>query len=163
MDENAKYQLTINDHHEYNWTAKDLSSMDLIAVGENQYHIIKDQVSYTFNIKSFDRDSKHVVVNIDGKDFSVSIKDKYDLLINKLGLSAVTSSVEKNIKAPMPGLVLEVKVKVGDEVEEGDALLILEAMKMENVIKSGGNATISAIHIDTSDTVDKGQLLIEME
>ncbi len=163
MSENEKYKLVINDHHEFELTAEDLSATDLLAVGPNQYHIIKDQVSYNLNIKSFDLERKYIVINVDGKDFHVDIKDKYDQLINKLGLSAVTSQVEKDVKAPMPGLVLEVKVKVGDEVKEGDGLLILEAMKMENVIKSSGKATIRSIHIDKGNTVDKGQLLIEME
>ena len=163
MNENEKYKLIVNDHHEYELTVDDLSALDLLSVGKDQYHIIKDQVSYNLKVKSFNLENKHVVINVNGSDFSIDIKDKYDLLINKLGLSAVTSQVEKDIKAPMPGLVLEVKVKVGDTVEEGDALLILEAMKMENVIKSGGAATIKSIHIEQGNTVEKGQLLIEME
>ncbi len=163
MSENEKYKLVVNEHHEFEMTAEDLSTMDLLSVGANQYHIIKDQVSYNLFVKSFDLENKHVVVNVNGTDFSVDVNDKYDQLINKLGLSAVSAQVEKNIKAPMPGLVLEVKVKVGDTVEEGDALLILEAMKMENVIKAGGTSTISAVHIDKGNTVEKGQLLIEME
>ena len=63
----------------------------------------------------------------------------------------------------MPGLVLDIPVEVGQEVEKGEGVLILEAMKMENVIKSAGVGTIKAIHIKQGEAVEKGQLLIEME
>ena len=68
-----------------------------------------------------------------------------------------------DVKAPMPGLVLGVSVEIGQEVQKGDGLLILEAMKMENVIKSVGEGIVKAIHIEQGKAVEKGQLLIEME
>jgi biotin carboxyl carrier protein len=66
----------------------------------------------------------------------------------------------KEIKAPMPGLVLKLLVKEGDTVKKNDPVLILEAMKMENVIKSPGDATVSKIHAQEKTAVEKGQLLV---
>ncbi|MDX1317201.1 MAG: acetyl-CoA carboxylase biotin carboxyl carrier protein subunit, partial [Xanthomarina gelatinilytica] len=67
------------------------------------------------------------------------------------------------IKAPMPGLILDIHVKEGQEVKEDDALLILEAMKMENVLTSPRDGIIKSISVSKNDTVDKNQLLIEFE
>ncbi|MCL4155747.1 UNVERIFIED_CONTAM: hypothetical protein GTU68_052685 [Idotea baltica] len=61
----------------------------------------------------------------------------------------------------MPGLVLNIRVSPGDEVAEGDTLLVLEAMKMENVIKAVGNGTVKEIKVGHGDKVDKGQILIQ--
>ena len=66
------------------------------------------------------------------------------------------------IHAPMPGLVLEINVSEGQEVEKGDPLLILEAMKMENVIKAPGNGIIKKIHVEKGNPVEKNELLVEL-
>ena len=63
----------------------------------------------------------------------------------------------------MPGLVLDVKLNVGDSVEKGDSILILEAMKMENVLKSPAEGVVKSIHINKGDAVEKNQLLISFE
>ena len=65
------------------------------------------------------------------------------------------------IKAPMPGLIIDLRVKVGDLVKIGDPLLVLEAMKMENIIKAPGDGTVKQVKIKKGDTVEKGQLLVE--
>jgi biotin carboxyl carrier protein len=67
------------------------------------------------------------------------------------------------IKAPMPGLILEINVAEGAEVKENDALLILEAMKMENVLNSPRDGVIKSISVAQGETVDKNALLIEFE
>ncbi|HNM32873.1 MAG TPA: biotin/lipoyl-binding protein, partial [Chitinophagales bacterium] len=66
-------------------------------------------------------------------------------------------------KAPMPGLVLDILVEAGQAVNKGDNLIILEAMKMENIIKASGSGTVKSIHVQKKDAVEKNQLLIEME
>jgi biotin carboxyl carrier protein len=63
----------------------------------------------------------------------------------------------------MPGLIFEMKVKVGDEVKKGDVLLILVAMKMENAIKAAGGGIVKSIKTNTGDSVEKGQLIMEFE
>ena len=68
-----------------------------------------------------------------------------------------------NVKAPMPGLVLRIIAQEGDTVKKGDALLVLEAMKMENVIKAEGEGTIKRIAVAPKQVVEKNTLLVEME
>jgi len=66
------------------------------------------------------------------------------------------------IKAPLPGTILELKIKVGDEVKSGDLLLIMEAMKMENNIKADKGGVISAIKVNVGDSVLEGDILVEI-
>jgi biotin carboxyl carrier protein len=78
-----------------------------------------------------------------------------------MGLSNLQSAKVSEIKAPMPGLVLKVFVSNGDEVKKGDNLFILEAMKMENIIKSPSDVSIKNIKIVPGDKVEKGQVLMQ--
>ncbi|MFT4662960.1 MAG: biotin carboxyl carrier protein, partial [Patiriisocius sp.] len=87
----------------------------------------------------------------------------YDILLDQLGMGNMTVKRMKDIKAPMPGLVLDIKIQAGDEVEAGDVILVLEAMKMENMIKSPGAGKIKTIKIKKGEAVEKGQVLIEVE
>jgi biotin carboxyl carrier protein len=63
----------------------------------------------------------------------------------------------------MPGLVLDVRVKEGDEVKKGDPLLVLEAMKMENILKSPAHAKIKKINVNKGQAVEKNQVLVSFE
>jgi biotin carboxyl carrier protein len=63
----------------------------------------------------------------------------------------------------MPGKVIKIMAKIGDKVEKGQTLLILEAMKMENEIKSGTNGTVKAIHVKAGDALENGVLMMEVE
>ncbi|MHB1148545.1 MAG: biotin/lipoyl-containing protein, partial [Lutibacter sp.] len=74
----------------------------------------------------------------------------------------VLGKKENYIKAPMPGIILSINVMEGQEVKEGDTLLILEAMKMENAISAPKDGVIKSIFIISGKTVDKGELMIEM-
>jgi biotin carboxyl carrier protein len=66
----------------------------------------------------------------------------------------------KEVKAPMPGMVLRVEVVPGQEVQEGDPLLVLEAMKMENNLKSPASGTIKSVHVEAGKAVEKGAVLV---
>ena len=100
---------------------------------------------------------------IDAAKEIASIKNELDQLIDKMGFSLSSVKHIDNIKAPMPGLILEVSVTPGQEVKEDDPLLILEAMKMENVITSPRHGTIKGVSVTQGEAVQKNQLLIEFE
>jgi biotin carboxyl carrier protein len=91
----------------------------------------------------------------------VILKDKFDVLLEKMGMNSNSGSKINNVRAPMPGLIIELKVNDGDEVKAGDTLLILEAMKMENIIKSPGDAKVKLVKVRMGDSVEKNQVLIE--
>ena len=73
------------------------------------------------------------------------LKDKYDDLLNQLGLDTASNKKDNEVKAPMPGQVLDILVKTGDTINEGDGLIVLEAMKMENIIKSTRDGVIQDV------------------
>ena len=98
-----------------------------------------------------------------GDIFNLEIKDPLDQMLDKMGFGVNAEKQIKEIKAPMPGLVLEISVTNGQEVAAGDKMLILEAMKMENSINIPSNATIKKILVKKGQAVDKGQVLIELE
>jgi len=85
------------------------------------------------------------------------------MLLKKLGMDSLTSKKVNELKAPMPGLVFKVLVDVGQEVNEGDNLMILEAMKMENNLKSPTTGKIIEIKVDEGEAVEKNQILIVFE
>ena len=110
-----------------------------------------------------DRTGKQVQLEIDGEIFDITIKDELDTMLDKMGFNTTSSRHIKEIKAPMPGLVMEVAVIEGQEVLEGDKILILEAMKMEHSIIIHANATIKKILVKTGQAVEKGQVLVELD
>lgn len=89
---------------------------------------------------------------------------KYGLreqLMERMGIADAANEAEKNLCAPMPGRVLEIRVKAGDELVSGEALIVLEAMKMENVLAAQGDVKVSVVHVATGESVEKGAVLIE--
>lgn len=136
---------------------------DIADIGHNSFHILKGDKSYTATVISFNAEEKTMVININGNDYEISIKDKYDLLLQQLGISSKSSSAVQSIKAPMPGLIINVMVKEGDQVNKGDALLILEAMKMENVLKSPRDGVVKNIKAQLRQAVEKNQVLLEFQ
>lgn len=97
---------------------------------------------------------------MNGNKYTVQIKDKYDDLLKELGIDTASAKKVKEMKAPMPGLVVDVRVKEGDTIKKGDALVVLQAMKMENILKSPADVIVKKIHIKKDDTVEKNQILI---
>ncbi len=120
---------------------------------------IGDQ-SYRIFLESLDADKKLLAIKINGKATTVQLKNRAGRLIASLGLEHTLVKKISEVRAPMPGLIHSISVKEGDEVAEGDPLLILEAMKMENVIKSPGPGVIANIQINAKDSVEKNALLI---
>lgn len=100
-------------------------------------------------------------LRINGAVYEVEMKSDFDLLLEKLGMGRGQSAQAGSVKAPMPGMVLDVLVKPGDEVTKDAPLLILEAMKMENVIKSPRDGRISAVGVSKGTAVEKNALLVE--
>ncbi len=157
-----KYEATVNDSHSLDIQQSDLENLDITGSLEKGFHLIRDDKSYAIKVVSADKLKKEVVLSVNGTTHTVSLADKYDLLVKKMGLNVASSAKMNEVKAPMPGLVLGLKVKAGDSFEKGDALLVLEAMKMENVIKATGEGTVKSIAVVEGDAVEKGQLLIEL-
>ncbi len=136
---------------------------DIVKLSANKYHLLINKQSYNLELLEKSENGKSMKVLVNGVKQEISIKDKYDALLSQLGMDKLMGSKNNNIKAPMPGLVLRIMVQPGDVVKKGDALLVLEAMKMENIIKADGDAKVKSIPVNTQQAVEKNTLLIEME
>jgi biotin carboxyl carrier protein len=102
-------------------------------------------------------------IKINHRVFEVKKKGELDELIAALGLDVPKVRKLKELQAPMPGRIVNIAVAVGDELNVGDEILSLEAMKMENVLKAEGVGTVKAILIEGNQVVEKGAVLIEFE
>lgn len=135
--------------------------IDAAELPEGHTHIIYQNRSYNIELVSEHKAEKHSVIKVNGTLYNVAIEDQYDLLLKQLGLDNMQASKVQEIKAPMPGLVLNVLVQEGQEVSKGDNLLVLEAMKMENIIKSPSSGMVKKILVNKGLKVEKNEILIQ--
>lgn len=158
-----KHKLKVNDQYEFEFTEQDLALLDLVRTGKDSYHLLKDDDSYHIEFDSKDFNSKSYLININNSKYKVNISNPLDVLIANMGFAIGEGALVNSIKAPMPGLILEISVDSGQEVKEGDPLLILEAMKMENVITSPRDGVVKEISVSKGDAVEKNHTLITFE
>ncbi len=124
------------------------------------FHILKDTKSFTAEVVEADYATKSFIIRINGNKYSIMVKDRFDGLLHDLGMDSQTSSKLDNMKAPMPGLVLDVRVSEGQQVMKGDSIIVLEAMKMENILKAQADGTVKNISVKKGDKVEKNQVMI---
>lgn len=134
---------------------------DIAPLGNGRYHVVHEGRSYTAELVSADYAAKTFVLKLNGQQIILQAKDRFDLLLDKLGMSNAAASKVNELKAPMPGLIVDIRVAAGQTVQKGDPLLVLEAMKMENILKAPGEGTVAAIKVTLRDNVTKGQVLIQ--
>jgi biotin carboxyl carrier protein len=134
---------------------------DINRVSDGYFHVLWQNKGYRAEIVKTDIATKTITFKINGRNYSVELKDKFDLLLEKMGMNHTASHKINSIKAPMPGMIIDLKIMIGDTVKQGDPLLILEAMKMENILKSPGEGVIKNVKVKKGDSVEKGQVLIE--
>ena len=159
----TNYKLLVNNAASFEVTENSLQNLDAVKVDESKFHVLKDNKPYKAEIVSADFISKKYTVKVNDNVYEVSIDGALELLIKGLGIERGRTKVINAIKAPMPGLILEINVEVGQTVKENDLLLILEAMKMENSFLSPRDGVIKSIAVSKGVAVDKGHLLIEFE
>ncbi|OBX21987.1 MULTISPECIES: acetyl-CoA carboxylase biotin carboxyl carrier protein subunit [Bizionia] len=157
------YRTKVNNIYDFDLQQESVEALDSIKESANNYHILSKNKSYKAEILQSNFNAKQYQIKINGTMYQIAIEDYLDVLIKELGFEIGASKQVNDIKAPMPGLILDIAVKVGQEVHEDDTLLILEAMKMENVITSPRSGVIKSISVNQGDAVDKNQLLIEFE
>jgi biotin carboxyl carrier protein len=138
-----------------------LISGDFLKINEYQFHILYNNKSYNVDVIKLNPEEKTMTVKINSVKFNLTLKDKYDELLHNLGLDNLVAKKVADIKAPMPGMVLNILVNEGDTVKKGDTLIILEAMKMENSLKSPTDGVIKKIIANKGTAVEKNQILIQ--
>jgi biotin carboxyl carrier protein len=164
-------QITINERNSFSiaqednsWTINGTpSDLDIQKQPNGLISVLYNGKSFTAVLENVDVKNKEISLRIDGQIYKVAIKEPIDQLLTSMGLDLKAMQKVEPIKAPMPGMVLKVLVEPGQQIQKGDGLLILEAMKMENILKATGPATVKAIKVAERTAVEKGTILIEME
>lgn len=167
----SRYTITVSpsSHHfaeekNGNWFLdNEALTWDIQPYGLNQFHILWGEKSYCAEIIDINFEAKTAELRINKNLYRTEIKDRFDELLQKLGMDKAGEQKIRSLNAPMPGLVLKVFVDTGTEINTGDNLVILEAMKMENVLKASGAGKVKTIPAKPGDKVEKGQTLIEFE
>ena len=139
------------------------TEIDLVKLLDNKFHILDNHKSYNLEVIHTDYALKRFSIKVNNNIYDLNLQNELDALLDKMGMSVADSDKMDNVKAPMPGLVLDILVEKGQSIQKGDNLLVLEAMKMENIIKASGSGVIKDIKVNKKDAVEKNQLLIEME
>lgn len=128
--------------------------------------------SYTVHLRA--RHGSTILFTIDEREYEVTVDpsvsvDRHSISISHIPKGSAsrastqsTKSASPEIKAPLPGIVSDLKVAVGDKVSAGATLVVIEAMKMENPIKAPADATITAVHVKKGAEVAHGALLITL-
>ena len=166
------YKVKVNDHINFdidksenqvlvNGSAVDLDVQELADARNSS--VIYQNRSYNVEIVEMNYVEKTANIKVNGNLYTVQVEDQFDLLLKQLGMDATEGKKIKEIKAPMPGLVLKIMVQEGAAVKKGDNLLILEAMKMENILKSTTDGIIRKIQVVKGDKIEKNAVLIQFQ
>jgi biotin carboxyl carrier protein len=139
------------------------TEIDLVKLLDNKFHILQNHKSYNLEVIHADYNLKRFSIKVNNNIYDLNLQTELDALLDKMGMSVTSDEQMDNVKAPMPGLVLDILVEIGQTINKGDNLVVLEAMKMENIIKASGKGVVKNINVNKKDAVEKNQLLIEME
>jgi len=164
-------QVVVNEHSTFSisqgddgWSLNnDTAALDVRNRPNGLISVLYNGKSYTAILEHIDTKNKELTLTINGQTFKSAIKEPIDLLLTSMGLDLKAMQKAEPVKAPMPGMILKILVEPGQQINKGDGMLILEAMKMENIIKATGTATVKNIKVAERTAVEKGAVLIELE
>ena len=137
--------------------------IEIIQQHDKELLISRDGKKHIARLLAIDSENKTITIKIDGDRFEIKLTDEYDVLLQSLGMDAASTKKVNELKAPMPGVVVDIVVSVGDSVAKDDPLVVLEAMKMENMLKSPSDGVIKSVNIIKGDTVEKNRVLVNFE
>lgn len=157
-----KFTIEVNKSSKFSLKESDLEQLDLLKLSKTHYHLIYNNKSISLKIINSNFNNKEYTIELNSNSYHIKIANQLDQLIEAMGFSTKNVKKENNIKAPMPGLIINVNVKEGQKVAEGETLLILEAMKMENAICAPKDGIINKITVTKGGIVEKGELMIEI-
>ena len=156
------FQVRVNEF-DFAFSQEEIDGADFLKLANSHFQLLKNHRPINAALRSADETCKQQVLEIGGESYAVQIRDELDQLLDTMGYNTDVGTYSKEVKAPMPGLVLHVPIAEGQPVKEGDKLLVLVAMKMENSILVHTDAIIKRIAVQANQVVEKGQLLVELE
>lgn len=160
---NQSFKVKVNDTFDFDFSKTHIDSLDVAQNENREFHVLHHNKTHNARVIASNFNEKQYCIEVNGTEYTIDIANPLDQLIKSLGFSVGMGKQVNAIKAPMPGLILEINVEVGQTVVENDQLLILEAMKMENSIVSPRDGVIKSIVVTQGEAIEKMQLLIEFE
>lgn len=156
--DNKEYSLNLEEQFE---------NEILVSLGKKQYHVSVEFISGDEFLLNIDGRIHNVIVNSNTLFYSVYVNGRF-FKIEKKSVSQIlgkrgAKTQKRDIKTSMPGRIVKVFVREGDKVKEDQAVLVLEAMKMQNEIKSPQSGVITRIGPAAGDSVEAGALLFSVE
>jgi len=142
------------------WVQNENQEICIVKHNDETLLLITPNKVYTIRCLNVNKEAKTLTLLYNGNKFEAKITEPIDEILKSMGLENALTPKISDLKAPMPGLVLQILVNPGDTVAKGDKILVLEAMKMENAIKSPTDGIISDVLAKQGMAVDKNQLLI---
>jgi biotin carboxyl carrier protein len=142
------------------WMENPSKSLQIVKQNDETLLLITPNKVYTITCLSVNHETKTLTLLYNGNKFNASITEPIDEILKSMGLENALIQKISDMKAPMPGLVLQILVNPGDQVNKGDKILVLEAMKMENAIKSPTDGIVNDVLVSQGMAVDKNQVLI---
>ena len=139
------------------------ANFEIENLGKEVYRIKSGQAEEVIEVLQIDLPTKTMTIRHNHSVHDLVFKNELDMVLDKMGIKRAVENISSDIKAPMPGKVIDIIVKEGDSVAKGDAILILEAMKMENVLKAENDCTIKKVLVNSTESVEKNQVLVELE
>lgn len=161
MMNHKTFQAKIND--QYKVDLSESETLPFKRTGNNHLHAVQNPHSVRAEIVAENFLEKKYTIRINASLYEITLSNELDLLIEEMGLTAGKGNRQNELRAPMPGLIVEILTKPGTKVKAGEPLLVLEAMKMENTLTAPGEGRIKSINVNISEAVDKGTVLIEFE
>ncbi len=157
------YKARIRDDFEFDIDRDTARKLDIVLLPDGRYHMQHKGRLFTIEVVDIEPEQKVYTLRINGHVIRIDVDDEYEQLVRALGMDKINQNQLNKATAPMPGMVTTVLVNEGDVVEVGTPLLILEAMKMENVLKSPMQGRIKRISVKPGQAVDKNTLLVELD
>ena len=145
---------------QFNFEIKNDENWDIVKTKDGLFNIIYKEKSFIADVLSHDKKNKVFEIVINNNNYKVQLKDHFDEALIRLGVEHQDVDKNKAVVSPMPGKVVEVFVGPGDSVDEGDSLIVLEAMKMENIIKATTNGEVKHVYTSVGDSVEKNCRLL---
>ncbi len=136
---------------------------ELIPQGNGRALLVGPKNTLSIDAIAVNREERSVTIQYKGTKHEFKVSEPLDELLKSMGLDNAMQTKIAELKAPMPGLVLDILVSPGQAVQKGDKLLVLEAMKMENAIKAPADAVVGAIRCQKGQAVDKNQVLLSFD
>lgn len=162
------FKIKVNDKFDFEFSLERNQTLinaepvepDMIQINAKTFHVLHNGRSHRAELIAINKEDKSCSVKVGSNVYSMKMTDQFDELLRQLGMDNLNAVKLAEIKAPMPGMVLRIIASEDDEVEKGGNLFILEAMKMENIIKAPADVKIKAIKVNAGDKIEKNQVMM---